>query len=94
VESNAVEKASRTGRSCTNYRQHAIPKARLRVERPIKPLSNTAGGTGSIIDTDPEKICDTSEVELTTGLQRTFDALTHGLQPELGITFQRFADVA
>ena len=79
MESNAVEKASRTGRSCTNYRQHA---------------SNTAGGTGSIIDTDPEKICDTSEVELTTGLQRTFDALTHGLQPELGITFQRFADVA
>jgi len=55
VESNAAEKASRTRRSCTDYRQPAIPKARLRVERPIKPLSNTAGGTGSIIDTGPNK---------------------------------------
>lgn len=72
----------------------AIPKARLRVERPIKPLSNTAGGTGSIIGTDPKKICDVSEVELTPGLQRAFDALTHGLQPELGIALEGFPDVA
>jgi hypothetical protein len=88
VESNAAEKASRTRRSCTNYRQPAIPKARLRVERPIKPLSNTAGGTGSIIGTDPDEKCDVSEIELTPGLECAFDALAHGLQSELGIAFQ------
>lgn len=94
MESNAAEKASRTRRSCTDYRQHAIPKARLRVERPIKPLSNTAGGTGLIIGTDPEKKCDGSEVELTASLQCALDALTHGLQSQFCIAFKRFANVA
>ena len=49
VGPEAAEQASRPGlwpgRSCTNCRQYAVPKARLRVERPIKPLSNTAGET-------------------------------------------------
>jgi hypothetical protein len=29
-----------------------------------------------------------SEIELTSGLECAFDALAHGLQPELGIAFQ------
>ncbi len=50
-----------------------IPKARLRVERPIKPLSNTAGETDFIISGVGEKnvtqvIAANSEVQPATAL--------------------------
>lgn len=73
-----------------------IPKARLRVERPIKPLSNTAGETGLIIS----RVCKKnvtqvvwyvdweSEVQLMAGLQRTLDPFPHCLEAQLGIPLE------